>query len=131
MENDKALIKKDSMGQIILKALLISYVLTFVVFIIYAILITYTGVSEKGVDTVALVTAGIAVLLAGFEVGIRARAKGLIFGMLTGVLYCLIMLLIGFTCFGGVEPDTGKLLLVIISALGGGVGGIIGINGKN
>lgn len=106
------------------------YILTFIVFIIYCILITYTGITEKNIQVVVLCTVVMSVLIAGFKTARAADTKGWLWGICSGVIYVLIMIIIGY-CFTqdyAIGSKTGMLL--ILSIAGGGLGGVVGINKK-
>ena len=110
------------------KGILISYIITMLVFFIFALLITYTDLSETYISTVIKVTTALVCIISGFITAASAEKSGLIWGMVSGVLYAVIMCIVGFILI----PDynlSPKLLITLAIALGGGgLGGIIGIN---
>ncbi|MCD7777572.1 MAG: TIGR04086 family membrane protein [Clostridiales bacterium] len=105
-----------------------AYLITAVIFIIYAVLLTYTGLSEKYMQTVVTAAVGVSSAAGGFVCGRSVKKRGIVWGVLTGVMYGVIMI-IGGSC---VNPDFvpgGKtLLIVLVSLCGGGLGGVLGIN---
>ena len=110
------------------KGILISYIITMLVFFIFALLIIYTDLSETYISTVIKVTTTLVCIISGFITAASAEKSGLIWGMISGVLYAVIMCIVGFILI----PDynlSPKLLITLAIALGGGgLGGIIGIN---
>lgn len=112
------------------KGILISYILTMIVFIIFALLITYTDLSEKHIGTVIRVTTAVVCILSGLITAGSANSGGLIWGIISGLSYVAIMCAVGFALI----PDyniTSKLIVSIMLAIaGGGLGGVIGINIK-
>lgn len=114
-----------------LKGIIISYVLTAAVFLIYALLITYTDASEDYISTTALITTVIACIICGFITARSAESRGLIWGILSGLLYAVILLLTAFALIPGFMPTAKFGAAVILALAGGGLGGIIGINLKH
>lgn len=107
---------------------MIGYAITLLVFIIYAILLTYTDVTENNIGLVTTVTSVISVVIAGFDAAKGVTKKGWLWGILAGILYAV--LLIGLISFmqGSVVFNSRIISLIAISMAGGGLGGVIGIN---
>lgn len=124
---------KDSKSNIfnsMVKGVCLSYAITAIIFIIYAILITYTEMTEKNIQTVSLITTVISVIFAGFTTSSSADNKGWLWGMMAGFLYAVIMILIGLCLSPGISFSSKTVMIIIISLSGGGFGGILGINLK-
>lgn len=121
---------KNSPVLALFKGILISYIITIVVFIIFALLITYTDISEKHIGTVIKVTTALVCILSGLITAGSANRGGLLWGIISGLCYVAIMCIVGFVLI----PDysvTSKLIVSLMLAIaGGGLGGIIGINLK-
>ena len=64
----------------LLKGVLTSFILTFIVFTVYAILLTYTSLQENNVNVVMLVSTAISCILCGFITGRKASSKGILWG---------------------------------------------------
>lgn len=109
-------------------SVLAAYIITAVVFIVYAALLTYTDLTEKYLQTVITVTMAVSVVLGGFLSGRAVSKRGMVWGVLTGLLYAVIMLIIG-SCINPEFSIGGKTaLILLVSLCGGGLGGILGIN---
>ncbi len=113
-----------------IKGLAIAYAITCIVFIVYALILTYTSVSEKHIALVAIICTVAATVVAGFDTARSAKSRGLLWGVLCGVCYALILFVIGILLGDGVSFNTGKITTLLIAAAGGGLGGILGINKK-
>lgn len=112
------------------KGSIFSYIITTVVFIMYGLLLTYTDTTEKNMQLIVMITTVISVLIGGIIASKGVNSKGLIFGMLVGLVYSLIMIMVSF-CILPTVKITSKMIMIIILALSsGGIGGIIGINTK-
>ena len=112
------------------KGAIFAYLLTAVVFVIYGLLLTYTETTEKNIQIVVMITTVISVLIGGIIASKGVDSKGLFFGMLVGVVYALIMIMVGL-CILPVMKITSKMIMIIVLSISaGGIGGIIGINTK-
>ena len=108
----------------------IAYAITAIVFIATAIGITYTSLSEGTVPIIVMITCVAAVMVAGFDASRKADKNGWIWGMAAGALYALILICIITWISGGFVMDGRKIILTLLSVVGGGLGGAIGINFK-
>ena len=108
----------------------IAYAITAIVFIATAIGITYTSLQEGTVPAIVMITCVVAVMVAGFDASRKADKNGWIWGMAAGGLYALILICIITWISGGFVMDGRKIILALLSIVGGGIGGVIGINFK-
>ena len=109
---------------------IIAYAITAIAFIATAIGITYTSLQESTVPVIVMATCVVAVIVAGFDASRRADKNGWVWGMIAGGIYALIMICIIIWISGGFVMDWRKIILVLLSVVGGGMGGAIGINFK-
>lgn len=114
----------------VLKALMVSYGFTFVVFTIFALLITYTPLPDSIMGAVVFVTMVLSVMIAGFMVGKRASSRGWLNGAVGGLLHVFILYIIGAMFVTGLVFDSHVAVLLLIGFLSGAFGGIVGINIK-
>ena len=108
----------------------IAYAMTVIIFILYAILITYTSISEKNLEIVVMITVVLSVLIAGFDSARAATSRGWLWGMGAGALYAIIMLCIGLCISPEIQLGAKTIMTIVLSLAGGGIGGILGINIK-
>ncbi len=117
-----------------LKALMggvcVGYCITVILFIFYAILLTYTNLSDKGMDVVVILTTILSVAVAGFDSTKQAESKGLLWGVLAGVIYALILIIISGLIDGDFSLNPDLIVTLLVSMASGGIGGIIGVNRK-
>lgn len=135
MQNDKKGRKTAKNNNInvfpnMLKGVGVGYGITAAVFIIYAILLTYTEITEKHTQLVVMLTTVISVAAAGFITAKGAEKKGWLYGMLSGFLYAVIMIMLGVIIAPEIKFGTKTVMELALSFAGGGLGGIIGINIK-
>lgn len=112
----------------LLKGVLTSFILTFIVFTVYAILLTYTSLQENNVNVVMLVSTAISCILCGFITGRKASSKGILWGTLSGFIYIAIMLLISISTVGSFSFSPKMLINIGLALCCGALGGVIGIN---
>ncbi len=104
------------------------YAVTCVVFIGYAVLITYTSVTGEALPMVVTGTSLLSVMLAGFDAAKGAENRGWLWGILAGFIYAVILAVIGLWVNRGFQLDTRTATLFVLSTAGGGLGGVSGIN---
>ena len=122
-----AKIKKTPLAAL-LKGIVISYIITMLVFIIYAILLTYTNISPDYISITALVTTAASCIICGFVTAKASGSKGLLWGIVSGGCYMIIMFTLGFATIPTFALNQ-KLVVSLCLALGGGaVGGVFGVN---
>lgn len=114
----------------ILKGTAVAYMVTFLVFIVYAIILTYTDTSEENLETVVMITIVVSVIISGFDTARGVKNKGMMWGLFAGLSYSLIMILVGFCIAPDYELSLASIINLILGLVGGGFGGIIGINTK-
>lgn len=112
------------------KGTILAYIITTCVFIIYGILLTYTDTTEENMQMIVMITTVVSVLISGFVVARGVNSKGLIYGMVSGLIYAIIMIMIGLCVLPSIKFSFKLIMILILSICGGGVGGIIGINLK-
>jgi len=114
----------------VLKAMLISYLITLPVFLLFALILTYTDFPERMILPAVVITTIISILVAGSTVTRNARRKGWLHGALTGLLYMVILYVAGSLAFGDFSINRYGITMVCIGILTGAIGGILGINIK-
>jgi putative membrane protein (TIGR04086 family) len=109
---------------------LMGFAITAIVFLGYAMLITYTQMSERSLHMVVAVTTLLSVLVAGFDAARGAHYKGWLWGMGAGFLYIAILAIIMMVMLPDFGVDGRTIMVLILAVVGGGLGGILGINIK-
>lgn len=132
VKTGKAIQTEDKKPQVaaLLSGVLIGYAITCIVFIGYGILLTYSSMSEQNIPLVATATCIVSVAVAGFDAAKGAENRGWLWGIGAGLMYAIILALIGFCVNKTLIPDTRTFTLLVLSIAGGGLGGVLGINLK-
>jgi len=107
---------------------LMAYAITAIVFLAFAMLVTYTNMSERNLPTVVAVTTFLSVMIAGFDAAKGANHKGWLWGMGAGFIYVLIMAAIMLGALPHFAVDGRTFTVIVLGIAGGGLGGILGIN---
>ncbi|MCL2573385.1 MAG: TIGR04086 family membrane protein [Defluviitaleaceae bacterium] len=120
--------KRQILGLVM--GVVIAYAITATAFIATAVGITYTSLQETTIPIIVMITCVVAVIIAGFDASRKAASRGWLWGMAAGGLYAVILILIIVWINGGFVLDSRKIILTLLSVVGGGIGGAIGINFK-
>ena len=110
----------------ILVSLFGGYVITFLGIVIVALLLLLFQISENMVDIGIIIIYVLSCLGAGFIIGKRTKARKFLWGMVSGTIYFLILLLVSLAMkhsMGNVGSDLATDLLICIGS--GTLGGMI------
>ncbi|NLY44307.1 MAG: TIGR04086 family membrane protein [Clostridiaceae bacterium] len=120
---------KVSIGAIA-KGVILAYFVTLIVFLVFAILITYTNFPESAIPTVVIVTTILSIIIGGIRVAKKVKSKGWLNGAITGFAYMLILYIISSLAITGFVFDKYVVYMMFLGLFTGAFGGIIGINLK-
>ncbi len=109
-----------------LKALLCSYAVTGILLILLTVLLYKLNLDEQkimaGISAIYIISA----FAGGFAAGKMAKVKKFAWGMITGILYFVLLLLISFGIYHTVQESGGNLLVTFLLCAGGGMlGGMV------
>lgn len=111
-------------------AVMTAYGITVPVMLILAAVLTFTDFPEK-YTTVAVLLATLAGLfVSGFKSGVRNEKNGMIKGAMAGLVYMLILYLVGSILFKDFMINQRAVIMILSGILAGAIGGVIGINRK-
>lgn len=110
------------------KTIATAFLITIILMAILALLICYTPLPEEAVTPSVYILNYFSVFMAGLFSAVRTKKKGFVTGGIAGLLYALLVYLLGFILFGGVDFTKTVLLTVVYCTLLGMIGGIVGIN---
>ena len=118
---------KSQIKQLII-GVLVGFAISCIVFLAYAMLITYTQMSERNLPAVVAITTLLSVMIAGFDAAKGASRRGWLWGMIAGFTYVAILGIIMAVMLPGFFVDGRTITVIVLSIAGGGLGGILGIN---
>lgn len=111
----------------LITGLVYSFIFMALCTLVLSFMLWLSDFGEHSLSTAAYIIHGAAVLTGGFVSGRHSLRKGWLNGGMTGIVYALIIIMIGFLGF-----DTGftlqSLLLMGICAVSAATGGIMGVN---
>ncbi len=109
------------------KSVLISLLFTFTVLVIFSIVASYTNLEEKYLTAIINTANYISMGLCGFLFSVKRMKNGAVIGLLGGIVYAVVIYVLGILFFSSFSINPFNLLL---GAILGMVGGIIGVNKK-
>ena len=114
----------------ILKGSAISIVMTLILLMIFAALLTYTNVNENTMPTVIIIITALSILI-GSEISTsKIKKNGILNGALVGIIYIMFLYLISSIITRNFSLNNYAIIMIVTSVLIGGIGGIIGVNRK-
>ena len=122
----KASTKRDLPIVFYLKCLLLSYVLTIGLLLLLAFLLYRFGLSEGIVSAAIVLIYVFATLFAGYISGKKMKNRKFVWGLLAGILYFCVLLLVSFFLDHGTSGISGNPVTVfVICACSGMLGGML------
>ncbi|KPU44991.1 hypothetical protein OXPF_14690 [Oxobacter pfennigii] len=112
------------------KSILIAYIISIVFLLIYGVLLTLTNISETTLPTAVMVITLVSIALSGIYSAVKSESKGWLNGALVGILYMLILFMLGMLFKTGILIDNLILFRIFMGFVIGSLAGIIGINLK-
>lgn len=97
--------------------------------LITSLLLLVTSTQESSLTTITSIIHGISLFVGGWVSGKRAGSRGWYYGGLLGILYSILIFIVGFLAL-----DSGFSLqflkLIALSFASGAVGGMLGVNSR-
>ena len=122
----KTSVKTNSHMIFYLKCLLFSYILTVGLLLFLALLLYRFGLEERTVSVAIILIYIVATLFAGFVSGRKMKTRKFVWGLLAGVLYFTILLLVSVMLDHGAAGISGNLVTVFLICSGSGMlGGML------
>jgi putative membrane protein (TIGR04086 family) len=122
--------KSGSCIWIYVKAILAACVFALLIFIIMALLITYTNISESIIPMMASIVMVVSSLITGMVVGVKIKRKGWLYGALAGLVYILLIVFMSWVLVADFSIEKIVLIKSLLGIIAGGIGGMIGVNLK-
>lgn len=113
------------------RGVIIAAIFTLVAFALFACILAYTAVPESAIPVIATAVEAISSLIAGFATAKRAGSRGFFAGLAAGIGYMIILWFIASLAGDGFYIGQHVLATLGFSALGGAIGGVLGVNVKS
>jgi putative membrane protein (TIGR04086 family) len=112
----------------IISGLFVSYMITLVFFIIYALALTFTSLSELTLPTLTMLITIVGIVISGALAARKTTSKGWLNGGIAGLLYSIIMILLAGFFIKELGSASVWIYRLMWGMLLGALGGMIGIN---
>lgn len=112
----------------IIKGSIISIIVTIVSLVIFAILLTYTGIDESTIPTVTIIITALSILIGSSLSMSKIKKNGIINGSLVGLIYIMVIYILSSIIEGNFALNIYSIIMILGSVLAGALGGIIGVN---
>lgn len=123
---EESQIKKKAVS--IIKGCAFSSILSIILLTIFALLLTYTTISEGTITPVVLTITGVSILIGSTISSRKIKKNGLIYGGAVGLIYIIILYIASSLCVTGFSLSANSFLMLIVGVITGIIGGIIGVN---
>lgn len=112
---------------IIFMGLGISLVLSVLLLLLYATILTNTNIQENTIKPVVMVICGVSILVGSTISSLKLKKKGILVGMCIGALYFSILYVFSSIAFIGFSLNPSALILIFTGLFLGAVGGALGV----
>lgn len=110
----------------IIKALIASYVVTTILLLILTWLLYKFDWDEQKVTTGIIVIYVVSTFVGGFILGKLKRVKRFLWGLIMGLLYFIVLLLISFLVYKSFDGNGTNIVTTLLLCVGGGMlGGML------
>ena len=122
MDISKEDISKEKNSIKIIKGSIIAIILSLILLTIYAILLSYTTISENTMVPVIITITGISILIGSSISSMHIQKQGMLNGALVGLIYMLLLYILSSILLSSFELNLKSVIMIIV--------GIIGVNMK-
>lgn len=112
----------------LIKGLGFSYIFTFITFLIFALILHFTNISDGIIPGIILLISILSILTGSAICTKNASSQGWLWGSLVGLSYALILYIVSSLTLTGFYIPLSSLYLILGYTAIGAIGGIIGIN---
>lgn len=109
-------------------SILISFLVTLIGISLASIIFAYTNINDRHLQTFVFGIMVLSVLTGATILARKLKQKGLVYGGIFGLLYCLLIYVTSSIAYTGIFFSNTLLIYLFICFLSGVVGGIIGVN---
>ena len=114
----------------ILKGSIIAIITTLILLIIFSAMLTYTNINENTIPTVIIICTALSILIGSQIATSKIKKNGILNGALVGIIYIAFLYIISSCITKNFSLNNYSIIMMLVSILIGGVGGIIGVNRK-
>lgn len=123
---EESALKRNSLC--IFKGDAIAIIFSIIVLTIFAILLTYTNIPESTITPVVLTITGVSILIGSTISTRKIKKNGLLYGGAVGLIYIILLYITSSISISGFSLSSGSFIMLVVGAITGMIGGIIGVN---
>lgn len=112
----------------LLKGLLLAFIVTSVLIVLFSLLLTYSTLRESKMPLLNTVIMIVSITSGSIYIGRKIKEKGWINGGLIGISYYIILIVLNLLFFKPFAIDIFSISKLFVASITGVIGGIIGIN---
>ncbi len=112
------------------RGLIRGYIISLLLFLITAVIITYTSLGENVIPLITSVIMIVGVVFSAIYCSVHLRSKGWFHGGLIGFVFVLILVLISKMFIKEYSIDSIALYKILLGVGAGIIGGMLGVNIK-
>jgi putative membrane protein (TIGR04086 family) len=113
---------------IFLKSLGICFLVSFVMIVLYALILSFTSVSDSSMNTTIQVIMIVSITLSSIFGGRKISRKGWLFGLALGIVFTILLVPLSMGFGQSFSFDRFFLAKLLMGSVVGLIGGIIGVN---
>jgi putative membrane protein (TIGR04086 family) len=114
-------------GSPLLMGLLYSLVIMAAATVVVSLFLKFTSMQEGNMPSAVYIIHSLSLFIGGLVSGRRAGKRGWYYGGMMGILYSVVVVLIGFLSYDA-ALTLNTLILLVLSFVMGALGGMIGVN---
>jgi len=112
------------------RGLIRGYIISLLLFLIVAVLITYTNIGENVIPLITSIIMIVGIVFAAIYASINLRSKGWLHGGIIGLVFILILIALSKIFIANYSVDRIALYKIGLSMGAGIIGGMLGVNIK-
>jgi putative membrane protein (TIGR04086 family) len=120
--------EKSNTYMVMLKSLLICFIISFIMILIYALFLSFSSISDASMSKVTQTILIISVAIASAYGGKKTRRRGWMFGAVLGLIFSILLIPFGMAIGQAFSMDMLLVAKMLVTAAVGAIGGIIGVN---
>jgi putative membrane protein (TIGR04086 family) len=118
----------NSTYMVMLKSLLICFIISFVMILVYALILSFSSISDASMSKVTQTILIISVAISSAYGGKKTRRRGWMFGSVLGLIFAALLIPFGMAVGQAFVMDMFLVAKLLVTAAVGAIGGIIGVN---
>jgi putative membrane protein (TIGR04086 family) len=113
---------------VFLKALGICFAISFVLIILYALILSFTSMSDSSMNMTIQIIMIVSITISSIYGGKKITRKGWLFGIVLGLAFTLLLVPLSISFSQSVSFDKYFMAKTLMGSAVGLIGGIIGVN---